>query len=214
MRVASCRPTTAGTPIDRARIAVCAVRVPASVASAARRDQSSCAATETGRSSATKTHGSANRASWAFSQLASLSSRCRLARTRPRTSFRSPWRSWRYGILDRAQPLHQLLARLDDGPLRVDVAGPDQGIGAFAQQRVGEHQQLHVEHRRRVRRRGRGACGRESPPAAHACDRRPPRAWPARSRRPRWRCDSARRARAGARRPPDRWPRPVRPRLR
>ena len=56
-RLTSCRPTTAGTPSERARIAVWYVRLPASVAKPRMRVQSSCATTDGVSSSAISTHG-------------------------------------------------------------------------------------------------------------------------------------------------------------
>ena len=59
-RLASCRPTTAGTSSERARIAVWYVRLPASVAKPRTFVQSTCAASDGVSSSATSTDDSSS----------------------------------------------------------------------------------------------------------------------------------------------------------
>ncbi len=92
--VASCRPTTAGIPKDRARIEVWWLGDPASVAMASTCSQSSSAASEGVRSTATITKFPGRRASEGASVAPP-----RLSWMRPSTSSRSVVRSLRYSSL-------------------------------------------------------------------------------------------------------------------
>ena len=141
-RLTSCRPTTAGTPSDRARMAVWYVRLPASVAKPRIRVQSSCATTDGVSSSAMSTHGVSR--SWSRSRAPPFPSR-RFIRSRPATSCRSPLRSWRYGILDVVEDRRDLVQRALDRPFGVDALLAEDGGRASDEHRVVQHQELRVE---------------------------------------------------------------------
>ena len=144
---ASCRPTIAGTFSERARIAVWYVRLPASVANACTRVQSSCAATEAVSSSAISTDGPSI---WLSSSFGPFAPCRRLSRRRPATSATSFSRSRRYGILHRHEDVVQLLVGAMHRPGGVDALVADDRLGAPDQHRVVEHQQLRVEQRRQL----------------------------------------------------------------
>ncbi len=90
--VARATPTTAGTPSERARIAVCEAQLPPSVTKPAARDQSTWATVEGASSSATSTHGSDPSGT-----TMPRDSQRRLPTRRSTTSRTSPCRSRRYG---------------------------------------------------------------------------------------------------------------------
>ena len=90
--VARATPTTAGTPSERARMAVCEAQLPPSVTKPAARDQSTCATVDGASSSATRTHGSDPSGT-----TMPRDSQRRLPTRRSTTSRTSPCRSRRYG---------------------------------------------------------------------------------------------------------------------
>ncbi len=168
--LASCRPTTAGTLSDRARIAVWWVRLPASVAKPSTRDQSSCAASDAVSSSAMSTAGP----SISLQQVGG-----------PRPGAAVPQvhahpagdvgdvalALAQVRILDGGEHRAQFLVGAMHRPGGVDAVGFDQRARPAEEHRVVEHEQLRVEQRAPGRGRARRSARSRMSGAAARCER-------------------------------------------
>ena len=147
VRVASPRPTTVGMPSERARIAVCEVRLPASMARPVTRDQSTWAATDGGGSSATSTKGPSPCDEQVLPAARSVA-QVHADAAGDIGDVAAPIAQVR--VVDVVEQRRDLVERPLHRPLRVHLLLADQRPRAADEQRVVEHQQLRVEQRRQL----------------------------------------------------------------
>ncbi len=170
------RPTTAGMPIARARIAACEVALPCEVATPWTRSRSSAAVSPGVRSAATSTPGPSSVAGAAPVPL-------RWPSTRRPTSSTSAARSRRYGVVRPAVGIGRVAHRGVPGLGGVRALLVDGSAGGVDQRLVVEQQQVGVEDRRLGLPRARRRPGRGQRARRRARRRAPPRGGATRPRR-------------------------------
>ena len=163
--LASCRPTTAGTSSERARMAVWYVRLPASVAKPRTFVQSTCAASDGVSSSAIRTDASS------IARSRSRGARHALPQIHAQASDEIgdvAFALAQIGIGDLVEDGAELVEDLLHRPLGVHELLANERLSARHEHRIVEHQQLRVEQRRRVRARAAAQSARGCRAAAAA----------------------------------------------